>query len=171
MHVMVENMPNMTEVASIFNDQGNAMLKQSLAEKDVILKGLLSNAYLRAILSLIDYHRSMGYGGVDVVDHRVEKFMGGEVEWQMPNERLKVIPYLQALGYAVLHFNDNSDCPFTVDWEYSPTYEEFSRWKSRGWAYYPAQDFEFLKTTGAFDHSTMSENAYYVDDHGSDDDL
>lgn len=159
----------MSEVASVFNDRGNSTLRQLLAEKDIMLKGLLSNAYLRATLSLIDIHRSMGYGGVDVCDYRVEKFMGGEVEWQKPNERSKAIPYLQALGYGVLHFNDNSDCPFSVQWEHStPTYEELSRWAHSGWTYYPAQTFEFLKTTGAF--STMSENAYYVDDHGSDDD-
>jgi len=167
-------MPNLAEVANVFNDRTNAELKQSLAEKEFMMKGLRSNAYLRAVLGLIDHHRSKGYVGVDVFDRRVEKFMGGKVEWHKTNERLKAIPYLQALGYSVLHFKDHySDCPFCVAWECKPTpYEELSRWARAGWMYYPSQDYEFLKTTGAFDDSTMCENAYSIDgyDSGSSDD-
>ena len=152
-------MPNITDIARIFNDRENATLKQSLVEKDVILVELLSNAYLRAVLSLIEEHKSRGYKGVDVMHYWTAKFMDGE--WNEPAECHKVIPYLQALGYYVTEFDDPWECPFCVDWFCeNPTQEDFHRYERNGWRYFPAQDFQRLKATGAFKECRMSDGTY-----------
>ena len=152
-------MPNITDVARLFNDRENATLKQSLVEKNVILEEIVSNAYLRAVLSLIELHKSRDYQGVDVMHYWVEKFMDGE--WNEPAECHKVIPYLQALGYYVTEFDDPWECPFNVNWSCeNPTQEEFNRYERNGWRFFPAQDFQSLKATGAFKDCRMSDGAY-----------
>ena len=152
-------MPNITDVARLFNDRENETLKQSLVEKDVILKGLVWNTYLRAVLSLVEQHKSMGYKGVDVIHYWTERFMNGE--WNEPAECHKVIPYLQALGYDVVEFDDPLECPFSVDWSCGkPTQEDLCKYERNGWRYFPAQDFQSLKAAGNFKDCRMSDGVY-----------
>lgn len=102
----------------------NERLQNELANA----KANLNNRYLRSVLNLIDKHRDMGFGGLDVLDDRLvlngegdedddsQEMLDGLVVMPVA-EKLKVIPILCELGYFVLEFKPTlHDCPFAVDW-------------------------------------------------------
>ena len=105
----------------------NERLRNELATA----KANLANRYLRSVLNLIDKHRDMGYGGLDVIDERLvlhdpddedgdsEEML--EQLYRFPlEEKLAVIPVLCGLGYWVMHeTNIDSSCPFTVHWNHT----------------------------------------------------
>ena len=105
----------------------NERLRNELARA----KANLANRYLRSVLNLIDKHRDMGYGGLDVIDERLvlhdEDDEDGDSEemleqlYRFPlEEKLACIPVLCGLGYWVMHeSNIDSNCPFTVHWNHT----------------------------------------------------
>ena len=105
----------------------NERLRNELATA----KANLSNRYLRSVLNLIDKHRDMGYGGLDVIDERLvlhdEGGADGEMLeqlYQIPlEEKLAIIPALCELGYWVMREYPidriDSSCPFTVHWNHT----------------------------------------------------
>jgi len=108
----------------------NQRLRNELATADANL----GNRYLRSVLNLIDKHRDMGYGALDVIDERLvlhdEGGADGEMLeqlYQIPlEEKLAIIPVLCGLGYFVREFKPTlHGCPFAVDW--STTEERLRR--------------------------------------------
>ena len=105
----------------------NERLRNELARA----KANLANRYLRSVLNLIDKHRDMGAGSLDVIDERLvlhdpddedgdsEEML--EQLYRFPlEEKLAVIPVLCGLGYWVMHeTNIDSSCPFTVHWNHT----------------------------------------------------
>ena len=105
----------------------NERLRNELATA----KANLANRYLRSVLNLIDKHRDMGAGSLDVVDERLVLHTEGDEDgetqemieqlYQTPlEEKLAIIPVLCGLGYWVMRENINridSNCPFTVQWD------------------------------------------------------
>ena len=91
-------------------------------------KANLANRYLRSVLNLIDKHRDMGAGSLDVIDERLvlhdeaggDGMMRNQL-YQFPlEEKLAIIPVLCGLGYWVMHeSNIDHDCPFTVHWNHT----------------------------------------------------
>ena len=134
----------------------NIELRRRVAEnerrietQETLLARLLSDGYLRAVLSLIESEKSLGYGAVDLIDDRLEDYMGGPMNWDDPAERCEIIPLLQQLGYGILHFNDDSSCPMQVGWGYqwrneSLSAEDTERNLRNGWTWFPpiVDDFE-----------------------------
>lgn len=151
-------MPLLEDVAHIFRERDNVELRRQVAEKErqmkaqeALLARLLSDGYLRAVLSLIESEKSLGYGGVDLIDNRLEDYMGGPMIWNDPSERCEIIPFLQQLGYDVLHFNDDASCPMSVGWRNeSPSAEDAERILRNGWTWYPpmVDDFETSHAAG-----------------------
>ena len=99
----------------------NERLRNELAAT----KANLGNRYLRSVLNLIDKHRDMGYGSLDVIDERLVLHDEGGADGMMRNQlyhfplesKLSIIPVLCGLGYWVMHeSNIDHDCPFTVHW-------------------------------------------------------
>ena len=108
-------------------------------------KANLANRYLRSVLSLIDKHRDMGAGSLDVIDERLvlhdpndedgdSEEMLEQLYQTPPEEKLAVIPVLCGLGYWVMHESIiDHDCPFTVHWNHTEEklrrvyYDFFSR--------------------------------------------
>ena len=94
-------------------------------------KANLANRCLRSVLSLVDKHRDMGYGSLDVIDehlvlHDPDDEDGDSEEmleqlYRFPlEEKLAVIPVLCGLGFWVMHeTNIDSSCPFTVHWNHT----------------------------------------------------
>jgi len=84
----------------------------------------LGNRYLRSVLNLIDKHREMVYGQVEVMD-RLLVLDDEAVEYDemlnglaaMPIEqKLRIIPALCKLGYFVLEdYPASQTCPFSVN--------------------------------------------------------
>ena len=110
----------------------NELLRNELAT----VKANLRNRYLRSVLNLIDKHRDMGYGGLDVIDECLvlhdEDGADGEMLEQLyrfPLEgKLAIIPVLCGLGYWVIHeSNIDHNCPFTVHWDHGTTEEQLRR--------------------------------------------
>ena len=67
------------------------------------------------MLSLIEDHKVQGFGGVDIIDDRIEGYVNGPMNWFDPAERCEIIPFLNQLGFDVLHFgNDFPECPMNV---------------------------------------------------------
>ena len=105
----------------------NERLRNELATA----KANLANRYLRSVLNLIDKHRDMGYGSLDVIDERLvlhdEDDEDGDSEemleqlYRFPlEEKLAIIPVLCGLGYWVMHeSNIDRNCPFTVHWNHT----------------------------------------------------
>ena len=105
----------------------NERLRNELATA----KANLSNRYLRSVLNLIDKHRDMGAGSLEVIDERLvlhdEGGADGEMLeqlYQIPlEEKLLVIPALLSLGYWVMREYPidriDSSCPFTVHWNHT----------------------------------------------------
>ena len=105
----------------------NERLRNELATA----KANLANRYLRSVLNLIDKHRDMGAGSLDVIDERLvlhdpddedgdsEEML--EQLYRFPlEEKLAVIPVLCGLGFWVMHeTNIDSSCPFTVHWNHT----------------------------------------------------
>lgn len=145
-------MPWLEDAAHIFRERSNIELRRRVAEnerrietQETLLARLLSDGYLRAVLSLIESEKSLGYGAVDLIDDRLEDYMGGPMIWDDPAERCEIIPLLQQLGYDVLHFDDNASCPMSVGWRNeSPSAEDAERNLRNGWTWFPPMidDFE-----------------------------
>ena len=108
----------------------NERLRNELATA----KANLSNRYLRSVLNLIDKHRDMGAGSLDVIDERLVLHDEGDEDgesqelleqlYQTPlEEKLLVIPALLSLGYWVMREYPidriDSSCPFTVHWNHT----------------------------------------------------
>ena len=105
----------------------NERLRNELATA----KANLANRYLRSVLNLIDKHRDMGYGSLDVIDERLVLHTEGDEDgetqemieqlYQTPlEEKLAIIPVLCGLGYWVMReSNIDHDCPFTVHWNHT----------------------------------------------------
>jgi len=108
----------------------NERLRNELATA----KANLANRYLRSVLNLIDKHRDMGAGSLEVIDERLvlhdQDDEDGDSEemleqlYRFPlEEKLAVIPVLCGLGYWVMHETnmDHIDrgCPFTVHWNHT----------------------------------------------------
>ena len=84
----------------------------------------LGNRYLRSVLNLIDKHREMGYGQVEVIDRLLlldddaveyDEMLNGLVSMPI-EEKLRIIPALCKLGYFVLEEKPASQtCPFSVN--------------------------------------------------------
>ena len=105
----------------------NERLRNELATA----KANLANRYLRSVLNLIDKHRDMGAGSLEVIDERLvlhdqddedgysEEML--EQLYRFPlEEKLAVIPVLCGLGFWVMHeTNIDSSCPFTVHWNHT----------------------------------------------------
>ena len=138
-------MPHLADVAHIFRERDNVTLRRRVVEnerqimaREALLVRLVSDGYLRAVLSLIESEKSHGYGGVDLIDDRLEDYMGGQMIWNDPSERCEVIPFLQRLGYDILHFDDDSSCPMSVGWwGRTPSAEDAERYLKNGWTWYP----------------------------------
>ena len=91
----------------------------------------LRNRYLRSVLNLIDKHRELGFGSLDVIDERLvlhdpndedgdSEEMLEQLYQTPPEEKLAVIPVLCGLGYWVMHESIiDHDCPFTVHWNHT----------------------------------------------------
>ena len=88
----------------------NERLRNELATA----KANLANRYLRSVLNLIDKHRDMGSGSLDVIDERLVLRTEGDEDgethemleqlYRFPlEEKLAVIPVLCGLGYWVMH--------------------------------------------------------------------
>ena len=146
-------MPNLCDVAPVFREREYIDIRRRLAEsrareraQQELVDQLLSNAYFRAALSLIeDEKMHQCYGGVDLIDDRIEDYMGGPMIWSDPSERCDIIPLLQRLGYDVLHFNDDSSCPMSVGWKNRrPSEEDAELYAKNGWTWHPpiVDDFE-----------------------------
>ena len=105
----------------------NERLRNELARA----KANLANRYLRSVLNLIDKHRDMGAGSLDVIDERLvlhdpndedgdSEEMLEQLYQTPPEEKLAVIPVLCGLGYWVMHESIiDHDCPFTVHWNHT----------------------------------------------------
>jgi hypothetical protein len=105
----------------------NERLRNELATA----KANLANRYLRSVLNLIDKHRDMGAGSLDVIDERLvlhdpndedgdSEEMLEQLYQTPPEEKLAVIPVLCGLGYWVMHESIiDHDCPFTVHWNHT----------------------------------------------------
>ena len=105
----------------------NERLRNELARA----KANLGNRYLRSVLNLIDKHRDMGFGSLDVIDDcLVLHDENGDSEemleqlYRFPLEdKLLVIPALLSLGYWVMREYPidriDSSCPFTVHWNHT----------------------------------------------------
>ena len=104
---------------------------ERLRNELVRAKANLANRYLRSVLNLIDKHRDMGAGSLEVIDERLvlhdQDDEDGDSEemleqlYRFPlEEKLAVIPVLCSLGYWVMHeTNIDSSCPFTVHWNHT----------------------------------------------------
>ena len=98
---------------------------QRLRNERATAKANLGNRYLRSALNLIDKHRDMGLGSLDVIDERLvlhDEFGAvGMMRYQLHQfpleDKLAIIPVLCGLGYWVMR-ESNIDplCPFTVHW-------------------------------------------------------
>lgn len=88
---------------------------------------IVSNDYLRAIISLARSHQRSGFGGVDCIDSMVAGDVEDEEEHNSPQqvlmdhiegmtyaEKQAVIPYLRRLGYSLLSFGDEGGIPFSI---------------------------------------------------------
>ena len=105
----------------------NERLRNELARA----KANLANRYLRSVLNLIDKHRELGFGSLDVIDERLvlhdPNDEDGDSEemleqlYRFPlEEKLAVIPVLIGLGYRVsIESNIDHNCPFTVHWDHT----------------------------------------------------
>ena len=83
------------------------------------------------MLKLIDEHRDMGYGSLNVIDEGLvwydEDDEDGDSQetleqlYQIPlEEKLAIIPVLCGLGYWVMHESKiDRNCPFTVHWNHT----------------------------------------------------
>ena len=104
---------------------------ERLRNELVRAKANLTNCYLSLVLKLIDEHRDMGFGSLNVIDERLvlhdQDDEDGDSEemleqlYRFPlEEKLAVIPVLCGLGYWVMHeTNIDSSCPFTVHWNHT----------------------------------------------------
>ena len=131
----------------------NRQLRAQMQKDNALLTELLKNWYLRAVLSLIEDHKSQGYGCVDVIDdifnnvhdytgaslYCIEDYTVAPMNWDDPSEREDVIPFLRDLGYGVLCFNGHdAEMPFSVHWDdYEPSPEELLKFESNGWTWFP----------------------------------
>ena len=115
---------------------------QRLRNELATAKANLGNRYLRSVLCLIDKHREMGYGSLDVIDERLvlhsEDDEDGDSQEMLEQlirfpleEKLAIIPVLCGLGYWVTHKSniDDRSFPFAVHWNY--TEEELRRTNRR----------------------------------------
>ena len=117
----------------------NERLRNELATA----KANLRNRYLRSVLNLVDKHRDMGTGSVEVSDWRLVLQSeyddeGDSIEmlnglYRLPlEEKLAIIPVLCGLGYGATHEWDihcigrNSNCPFSVHWNHAETKVEYT---------------------------------------------
>ena len=107
----------------------NERLRNELAQ----VKANLSNRYLRSVLNLIDKHKDLGYGSLEVSDERLvlygHRHRDIDVEEMLEqlsrfprDDKLAVIPVLCELGYWVMLQSNidriDSGCPFAIHWNH-----------------------------------------------------
>jgi len=104
---------------------------ERLRNELVRAKANLTNCYLSLVLKLIDEHRDMGFGSLNVIDEGLvwydEDDEDGDSQetleqlYQIPlEEKLAIIPVLCGLGYWVMHESKiDRNCPFTVHWNHT----------------------------------------------------
>lgn len=131
-------MPCLTDVARIFNDRDviakSAIIKELedlVVDRDNILCDVLSNHFLLGVLHIAALEATdpiAAWDCVDVEKSRLEPLL------YMEDDVNKAIATLPKLGFALLLFNDDSDCPFNVSWcSRRPSSAILASYRDMGW--------------------------------------
>ena len=122
---------------TVLDHGAGSVMQQLQTENERLLNELahakanLSNRYLRSVLNLVDKHKDLGAGSLEVHDDwrvlygphddiDVDEMLKQLCEFPC-EDKLAVIPVLCELGFWVMHENTDridSGCPFTIHWNH-----------------------------------------------------